>query len=110
MEGSIRVIQQEDRTLIKLQGVLEQELAANLKGIANKTEPPVLLDLKQVPHITVAGSEAILHFYQLHKRKPEIRGVNPDVVSLLELTGVSSYSTLVADTAMVNTINTRKNS
>ena len=108
MEGSIRIIQQEEKTLVKLQGVLDKELAANLKGIASKTEPPVLLDLKQVPHITVAGSEAILHFYQLHKQKPEIRGGNTDVISLLELTGVSSYSTLVADIAIVDTTNTTK--
>lgn len=97
MEGSIRVIHQEDRTLIKLQGILDQELAANLTGIANKTEPPVVLDLKQVPHITVAGSKAILHFYELHQQKPEIREANPDVVNLLGLTGAIDYSILITD-------------
>ena len=97
MEGSIRIIQQEDRTLIKLQGLLDQELATNLTGIANKTEPPVVLELQQVPHITVAGSKAILHFYQLHQQKPEIRGATPDVISTLELTGTSGYITVIAD-------------
>ncbi len=98
MEGSIRIIQQENRTLIKLQGMLDQELAANLMGIVGKTEPPVVLDLAQVPHITVAGSQAILHFYQLHRQKPTIQRANSDVISLLELTGASDYSTLITDT------------
>lgn len=95
MEGSIRIFQQQEHTLIKLEGVLDQELAANLTGMIHKTEAPVVLDLQQVPHVTVAGSRAILHFYQLQKVKPSLRNVNADIISTLELTGTNSYINLV---------------
>lgn len=107
MEGSIRILQQEEKTLIKLEGLLDKELATNLIGTANKIAPPVILDLKQVPHLTVAGSQSILHFYQLHQQKPELRGANPDVISLLKLTGANHYITLlptVSDTPTSNSV------
>lgn len=99
MEGSIRILQQEKRTLIKLTGMLDKELAFNLIGIANKTTPPVVIDLEQVPQVTAAGSGAILHFYQLHKQKPGLRNANADVISTLMLTGTSHYIELVTEQA-----------
>ena len=92
MSGSIRIAMSEDnKTIVTLNGVLDQELAANLIAIVPKVSPPIILNLQQVPHLTVAGSGAILNFYQQHLNKPEIRGANPDVVSLLQLTGASAY-------------------
>ncbi|MGB0846212.1 MAG: hypothetical protein ACPGSM_05775 [Thiolinea sp.] len=95
MEGSIRIAKLADKTLITLRGMLDKELAFNLMGIASKTEPPVMLNLRQVPHLTVAGSQAILSFYQLHQQKPEIQEANEDVVSLLNLTGAGRYINLL---------------
>ena len=94
MESSIRIARVDEKTIITLRGTLDQELALNLIGTAQKTEAPVTLNLKQVAQVTAAGSYAILTFYQLHKQKPEIQGANSEVISLLNLTGTSRYITL----------------
>ena len=97
MEGSIRITKLADKTIITLRGLLDQELAFNLMGTANKTQPPIALNFKQVPYVTAAGSSAILNFYQLHKQKPEIQDPNPDIVSLFNLIGTSRYIELLPD-------------
>ena len=96
MEGSIRIAKLADKTLITLHGTLDQELAFNLTGIASKSEPPIVLNLQKVPYLTVAGSQAILSFYQHHQQKPEIQGANADAISLLHLTGAIHYVTLLS--------------
>ena len=91
MDGSIRLAKLTDHTLITLQGFLDAELAFNLMGVAQKAEMPVVLDLRQVSHVSPAGSMAILSFYQAHQQKPAIRNANPDIISLLELSGTARY-------------------
>ena len=91
MEGSIRISQQGGQTVVTLRGLLDQELAYNLIGIANKVQPPVMLDLKQVSHVTAAGSYAILAFYQNHRQKPTVQDANTDIISLLQLSGTARY-------------------
>ena len=92
MNGSIRLSMANDnKTIVTLSGVLDQDLSINLRNIVPKVAPPVVLDLTQVPHLTIAGSGAILSFYQHHLNKPEIQGASAKIISLLELTGASAY-------------------
>lgn len=91
MENSIRVHKQGPRTVITLTGPLDKEMAFNLTNIANKAEPPILLAMEQVSHISAQGSRAILDIYRQYEQKPLIQDANEQVLSLLNLSGAIRY-------------------
>ncbi|CAA6801636.1 MAG: Unknown protein [uncultured Thiotrichaceae bacterium] len=91
MENSININQQDGSTLITLKGVIDNELASNLISTIEKTTPPAILDLEQVPFISTLGSLAIFNFYTTHKQKLKIQGANPQVLSMLQLSGTARY-------------------
>lgn len=91
MEGSIRVTRQNDRHIITLRGQLDQDQAFSMMRTAHQLPPPVVFDFRQVKHISVAGSFALLSCYQTHKQKPTIQGANPDIISFLKLSGTARY-------------------
>lgn len=96
-ENSIRIARQTDHTVITLQGVLDQELSANLVPLVSKVAPPVVFDLRQISYVTAAGSRVILGYYQSFGVKPILRHANPDIIELLALTGTLNYVSLAED-------------
>ncbi len=91
MENRININQRDESTLITLKGAIDNELASNLISTIEKTTPPVILNLEQVPFISTLGSLAIFNFYVAHKQKLKIEGANPHVLSMLQLSGTTRY-------------------
>lgn len=90
-ENSIRINKQDQTTVITLKGLLDNELAFNLGNVIEKATPPVILDMKQVPYISVFGSLTILNFYSTHQQKLIIQSANQHVTSMLQLSGTAAY-------------------
>lgn len=95
MENSIRVSKKGETTVIALTGLLNNELAMNLGNIIEKSEPPIVIDLKQISFIYTLGSLSIFNFYNEHQQKPKIKGANPHVLSMLQLSGTARYVEIV---------------
>ncbi len=97
MESSVKINRLEDKTIITIQGILDQELSSSLVQLVPKLEAPIVFDMKQVLYITAAGSRIILGYYQHFGAKPTLRHVNSDIFSQLTLTGTINYVTLAED-------------
>ncbi|HPQ93982.1 MAG: anti-sigma factor antagonist [Thiothrix sp.] len=98
MEGSIRLTPQDERTtVITLQGPLDHDMAQNLATLAARTQTFVILNCRQIPYITAAGSLALLKFYQTTRKKPVLQEAGPELVSTLQLTGAAGYVILNPD-------------
>lgn len=95
MENSLRIGKQGAMSLITLKGLLDKEISASLHSLITKTSPPVIFDLTQVPYLSASGSLAILNFYNEQKQKPKIQGANPDIISMLKLSGTARYVEII---------------
>ncbi len=91
MENTIRASKQGETTVITLKGILDNELASNLISLIEKSTPPIVIDMKEISFIYTLGSLAIFNFYNKHKQKPAIKGANPYVISMLQLSGTARY-------------------
>ena len=98
MEGSIRLTRQDDQTTaITLQGPLDHDMAQNLGALAIRNQTAVILNCRQIPYITAAGSLALLKLYQTTRKKPVLQEASPEFISTLQLTGAAGYVILNPD-------------
>lgn len=100
-DSSIKVSQEGEQTIIKLNGALDSQLANNLHAIVPKVSPPIVLDLANTSYITADGLQALFDFYQEHKTAPELIGAHKTHYNLMRLTGLSRYF-IVDETALAD--------